>query len=453
MAGLLNSLFGAQKPGGAPIPAADDGDFVDFAGPPDPLPTPLLSDPTITVQSTFPTTTSFAVPYTKWYRVWERTSPSDFVQEAWMIAFLLIMIIVHKWGTRRNRQLAKKWFGFLSPLLEREFALVGFGGIKPPTADHVQSMGLPNAVSSEDLVIPEELFKERNPQLFISYATGRQNIASADVALTLYKRFNPFIHFGELLSSFLLESMPAPVQRLQISLHPFDGQEAQLVPTEDGKQSQDQRAKAASSYDSFVWAIVNKDDMKRLRDERYDVSLTTTKDNSKLPDWATIMTESAEVTDLLLSAELIEVIEKAGEVFEYLIVTDQPIDKPLKLDDAIPKKRLQLSLRVTTSNELDSLAPLISYFLRLPDQLASSAKFRPEVMRKVRQTREDEIRKLQKADQDERAEERSVKRGQDKKDKRESLLKNMSAEEQRKYLEKEREKDLRKSQKRITKKA
>ena len=49
--------------------------------------------------------------------------------------------------------------------------------------------------------------------------------------------------------------------------------------------------------------IVNKMQMRKLRDERYDASLTFTKDNSKLPDWATVMSESAEVTDMMLTKD------------------------------------------------------------------------------------------------------------------------------------------------------
>jgi hypothetical protein len=68
--------------------------------------------------------------------------------------------------------------------------------------------------------------------------------------------------------------------------------------------------------------------MKQLRDDRYDVSITTTKDNSKLPNWATVMSESAEVTDFLLTPELVKAVEQAGDLLEHLIVTDQPIDQP-----------------------------------------------------------------------------------------------------------------------------
>jgi hypothetical protein len=68
--------------------------------------------------------------------------------------------------------------------------------------------------------------------------------------------------------------------------------------------------------------------MKDLREERYDVSITFTKDHAKLPNWATVMSESAEITNALLTDELVDAINKAGDLFDYLIITDQPVEKP-----------------------------------------------------------------------------------------------------------------------------
>ena len=59
-------------------------------------------------------------------------------------------------------------------------------------------------------------------------------------------------------------------------------------------------------------------------------SLTSTKDSSKLPNWATVMSESAEITDFLLTPELVKAVESAGELLEHLIISDQPVDQPLK---------------------------------------------------------------------------------------------------------------------------
>jgi Protein of unknown function (DUF1682) len=125
-----------------------------------------------------------------------------------------------------------------------------------------------------------------------------------------------------------------------------------------------------------------------------------------------------------------------------------------RLNETVPKKRLSLAIRLPSSGtDYVKTIPIFASFLRTPDFLVSNAKFRPEILRKVRQTRETEIQRIKKADEDEKAEERKTQADKDKKEKRDALLKNMSADEQRKYLEKEREKGTRKAQKRRTMRA
>lgn len=162
---------------------------------------------------------------------------------------------------------------------------------------------------------------------YATYATGRQNVAFMDVKLSLVKRFNPIMTLIETAMSFFLDSFTAPEDFIEAVLYPFDGKETQIVPALPG--GTELRSKdSKSSFDGFVWAVVNKDRMKQLRDERYDVSITFTKDNAKLPIWTTVMSESAEVTDTLLTNELASAITKAGDLFDYLIISDQPVNKP-----------------------------------------------------------------------------------------------------------------------------
>ncbi|KAI9767882.1 MAG: hypothetical protein M1840_005375 [Geoglossum simile] len=460
MAGLVNNLFGAKKPVQSTVPSVDDADFVDFAGAPAPLPASVapLAPSVAAVHSAFPATAGSNVPYTKWYRVWERTTPKDFVQEGFILAFLLIVITFHLWGTKTNRKISKRWIASHAPVLQKEFALVGFGGLaQRPSAEDVEASGLASLAAQGDIISPEHLIKEESAQEFFTYASGRQNVASVELRLHLYKRYNPLAIIGESIVSFFFETYSAPVEKTVATLIPFDGREGKLVPVIGGRPGQEtieQRSKASvSGYDNFVWAIVNKDIMKQLRDDRYDISLTVTKDHPKLPNWVTVMSESAEITDLLLTPELIHAVEEAGELLEYLIITDQPLEKPTKLDEAMPRKKLDLSVCIPPATaKVDPTIPIFSHFIRLPDQLASSARFRPEVNRKLRQTREDELRKLRRLDEDEKAEERTAKKDKEKKEKRDVMLRTMSAEEQRKFLEKEREKDLKKSQKKMSRK-
>lgn len=368
------------------------------------------------------------------------------------------------------------------PTLQKEFAVVGFGGVKKaPTVDSVQSEGLLKASASDELVDPVTLLKEKTAQEFTTYATGRQNVAFLDVSIKLLKRYNPVLYFADYFVSIFFDSWPAPDEKVELVAYAFDGKEKDLVPVPAGdKESLDVKTPKGngSSYDGFVWAVVHKNSMRQLRSERYDVSMTFTKDNPKLPVWATVMSESAEITSSLLTPELVKAVEQAGESLEYLIISDQPIDKPTKyesplsspmaenknkltkippprIEETTPKKRLHLSLKLPSSSSTEaynSTLPIFSHFIRLPDQLASSAHFRPEVLRKVRSVREEEIKKLRRADDDEKAEERKIAAEKLKKEERERMLRGMSAEEQRKFLEREREKETKKGMKRSTRK-
>lgn len=129
----------------------------------------------------------------------------------------------------------------------------------------------------------------------------------------------------------------------------------------------------------------------------------------------------------------------------------------IRLDDTNPKKRLSLSLKLPSSfsnrSAYEHTLPIFQAFLRLPDVLVSNAHFRGEVTRKIRATREAEINKIKRVSDKEKADERKVDEEKRKKELRDNKLKGMSADEQRKYLDKEREKGQRKQQKRMSVKA
>jgi hypothetical protein len=205
---------------------------------------------------------------------------------------------------------------------------VGFGGRKPPSLINVQSEGLIKAQAGPDTIIPTELMKENAQNEFVTYASGRQNVAFVDLKLTLIKRYNPLVVLGEYIIGFFFESQPAPEERMECTAYAFDGRENLIVP---GTRGEERKSTHNSTYDGFVWAVVNKDIMKRLRDDRYDLSLTTTKDHPKLPAWATVMSEANEITETLLTPDLIKAVHAAGDdAFEGLIITDQPQDRPNK---------------------------------------------------------------------------------------------------------------------------
>jgi hypothetical protein len=448
MAGLLKNLLGGSQ-AARPTPLADDPDFADFAGAPDPSPASITASiigDAGSAPNALPTSAP-AIPYTKWYRVWERTQPRDFMQEAIIVPLLMIVILINVWGKRANRRRARAWMDAHVDLLQSEFAQVGFGGhARRPDIEDVQASGLAQAVTGEQSLVPEELLKEKSADAYISYASGRQNVAFMDIKISLLKRYNPFARFADWALAFFFDAFPPPEERIEATAYAFDGKEKHLLP--DGPNMPN------SSYEGFVWGIVHKDLMKRLREDRYDLSLTTTKDHPKLPSWLTIMSESAEITEVLLTNDLLKAVEQAGEDLEGLVVTDQPLDQPKTLADLTPKKRVSLSLRYSgESDGFKNTLPLFRYFLRMPDQLVSSQRFRPEALRRARQTREEEVKKIRKVDESEKAEERKLQADKEKRERRDQMLKGMKAEDQRKFLEKEREKDMRRSQKKKTVKA
>ncbi|KAJ5272762.1 hypothetical protein N7478_007887 [Penicillium angulare] len=428
MAGVLKNVFGGQAPG-----AASDDDFADFVEAPNPSPASLVADSTTNAAAN---THGATAPYTAWYRIWERTSPKDFMQEAMILPFILAIVFFHLWGTRKNRRKARDWAKVHVPALQKEFASVGFDGI--PQAEETVTVELSN---------PEKSLKEKSGHEFSTYASGRQNVAFVDVSLKMPKRYNPITYLMEYVFSFFFESWDAPTEKYEALMYAFDGKEKDLVPV----FSKDSPLKVNNStYDGFIWAVVHKSHMQKFRTDRYDASITFSKDHPKLPQWVTVMSESAEITETLLSKELIQAIEQAGNDFEYLIVTDQPIDKPLKIDETIPKKRVQLSVNLSSSSDYSATLPLFNQFLRFGDKLVAAAHFRGEVLRKVRNVRDEEIKKLRRVEEEEKAEDRKIAAEKIKKDERERILRGMTAEEQRKYLDRESQKEQRKNQKRMT---
>ena len=125
-------------------------------------------------------------------------------------------------------------------------------------------------------------------------------------------------------------------------------------------------------------------------------------------------------------------------------------NNPPRLDDLIPRKRVHLSMRL---NPKPASTSLFAAFLRMPDHLVSTAHFRPEALRKVRATRDDEAKKLRKIDDEEKAEERRVQAEKLKKEERDRRLGKMNADEQKKFLQKEKEAEHRKMSKKRTTRA
>ncbi|KAK1777804.1 hypothetical protein QBC45DRAFT_415762 [Copromyces sp. CBS 386.78] len=448
MANVINNLFGGAKPASVIPDKAGDSDFADFAEGADPSPIPIVP---VTTTLAGAQAAKTAVPYTKWYNVHERHSLSEFKTEGFILAAITVVLVLHLFGARLNRSKAKKWIRAHASTLGSEFALVGFSGVPRALSDK-SGDDLTQALADINSQKGDAILKEKSLFEFATYATGRVNVAFVDVKLTLVKRFNPFITLAENVIGFFWDSYAQPTDSVEATLYPFDGKEALTVPAMPGAAELRQSDKK-STFDGFVWAIVHKESMKQVRDERYDVSLTYTKDNNKLPQWLTVMSESAEITDALLTPELIKAAESAGDLLEYLIVSDQPIDKPKTVEETNPRKRIFLKYRLPSDNNYEPLLPIFQYFLRMTDQLVQVAHFRPEVLRKVKSVRDEMIKGIKKASEQEKAEELAAEREKQRKAKRDAELAAMDAKAQKKFLEKEREREAKRATKKMTTRA
>jgi len=341
------------------------------------------------------------------------------------------------------------------PVLENEFALVGYHRAPKDVSASEATQGdslLEAANKLDGKNLADDLLKEQAAYEYQTYASGRANVAFMDAKIILHRRMNPAQMIAEQIVGMFFDSVKPKKERVEAVLYTFDGNEKNFVPPRVPGAEEVEKVKATgnSSYDPFVFAIVSKLEMRKFRDERYDASLTFTKDNAKLPDWTTVMSESAEITETLLTKDLVSAVEKAGDLLEYLIITDQPTDKPATIDETTQKKRIHISLRLPSNGDYSSTLPLFQAFLRLPDHLVSQAHFRPEVMRKVNQVREAEKSKLKKVADKETEEERLRQLEKMKKEERDRKLKGMSAEEQRKFLDREAEKNRKKQEKKMT---
>ena len=113
-----------------------------------------------------------------------------------------------------------------------------------------------------------------------------------------------------------------------------------------------------------------------------------------------------------------------------ILVRTWPASDFCRLDETTPRKRIFLKYRLPSNDSYESFVPIFQQFVRVSDLLAQSAHFRPEVLRKIKAVRDAAIKQIQKAEEEEKAEERNLEREKEKK-----------AEERRKQLalEKKRE--------------
>ncbi|VVT50043.1 uncharacterized protein SAPINGB_P002572 [Magnusiomyces paraingens] len=324
----------------------------------------------------------------------------DWSKEGYIFASIFAFVFLHYFFLRRNQAKVAKWVASHRPVLTKEFYQVG---VSPNPKD--------------PLVAPY------SPTLYSTYATGRVGIDAVKIEFGLKGRHNPItLSLEYLLDLFFGHKVTDDYVNVTI------------VPS----------STSAAPIHPCVFAVINKEDMKEVREENYYLSITKTSDSPKLPNTFVFMSESAELTDNLFSTELSDAIKNSSAFLKFFALADLQKESPKKLEDLVSHPRVILSFRFPkTEAEYTASSVLLQAAIDFVDSAPAKSFVRPEVAKKIKATRDSETRKIVKALDEAKAEEIAKKKAEEKRNQRNAISK-MSPAEQKKYEQRERDKEMRK---------
>ncbi|KIL70039.1 hypothetical protein M378DRAFT_156101 [Amanita muscaria Koide BX008] len=333
--------------------------------------------------------------------------PGLFKAEACLLGVVLFYTVWFYFGASVNKKKANKWLEAHLPIYEQQFSTPSKGGLV-----------------------------EDGHSDFFNFSTGRRNVESLHTIFRLRPRHD-------------LLQWAFQTGRTFVDLHYNPKDEIQL----------DFKLAPGALAHNLVWAVVAKDELRNVKEDRWDLTFTKTTENPALPPSLSVMSEYADVTDHMLKPlgnfSLLNFLKdtKISPYFRSLSVTDQPRQRPL---GPIPAEEREwhviLSLGVPDSS--GDTAAIVSAMFGLVDAL-NKLHIHPEIKSKLKKTREDLDKELKAEAQKEKQEHLSQAVEDKKAAKRkveEERIAKLSAAEQQKILEKERKKTLRKSQAKMVRK-
>ncbi|KAH9482680.1 UPF0674 endoplasmic reticulum membrane protein C2G5.01 [Psilocybe cubensis] len=326
--------------------------------------------------------------------------------EAYLLVGILFYVLFGYLGASVNARKAKNWLAVHLPTYERQFS-------RP------QAKG--------------GLISDGNSDFF-NFSTGRRNVASLHTIFTLRPRHDFFQWVFQLGRTFVdLHYRPVDDVQLDFKLAP------------------------GALADNFVWAVVAKDELLSVKNNRWDLTFLRSGENPTLPPHFVVMTEFADVTENLLKPlgnfSLLSVLQdpKILPFFRSLSITDQPRERPvLPLAPEEREKHVILTLSADSSYAEETI-PLVNSIFQLIDSL-NKISLRPETKSKLKRFREDMDKALKEdAEKEAKEEAQDAKIAAKRKAEQERIAK-LSAADQKKELEKERKRTLRKSQGKVVRK-
>ncbi|KLO06905.1 DUF1682-domain-containing protein [Schizopora paradoxa] len=334
--------------------------------------------------------------------------PSLFKTESFLLAGILFYVLIFFVGKSKNVKRASTWLNAHMALYESQFS-------KPTTS------GLINDGFAD----------------FFNYSTGRRNVLSLHTVFAL-----------------------VPRQDLVTSLYRFFyGQYDFLYKNEDSVELDFTLASNPNSQ-HFVWGIVAKEYLSKVKENRWDLTFTRTTESPLIGDGYCVMSEFADVSENLLKAEGPFNLSKTLNNPEYkqyiksLTITDQPREAPtMPIPSEKRERHLILSLRLPPGSNAAATVPLVKAIFTLVDTLDAKLNLRPETKSKLRKAREELDEKMRKELEAEKKEEIESDKLAAKRKAEEERISKLSAAEQRKALDRDKKRAMRKSQNKVTKKA
>ncbi|CAG8625014.1 12139_t:CDS:2 [Racocetra persica] len=185
-------------------------------------------------------------------------------------------------------------------------------------------------------------------------------------------------------------------------------------------------------YDDFVFGVIKKESASDLRQSRYDLkTFTKQSQHNLLPNVFNVHSESVEITDIVLSNRIIDLLKASSKYLTYLIITDQPRIRPEKL---IEDRQKILTVMHELPDDISMFSDILivtELLLTLIDLIPAQCSFRTETRQKLKKNREEAEKVIQKNLTLERQEEIQQKKADKKRAEAERIAK-LSPEEQRK---------------------
>ncbi|KAF9221986.1 DUF1682-domain-containing protein [Gyrodon lividus] len=342
--------------------------------------------------------------------------PALFKYQAYLLLTLLLYVAFALYGKYANARKANAIYAVLLPRLSHHFSA--------PT-------------SSSGLI-------SDGPTDFFVFSTGRRALASLHSVFSLRPRQDPLqILWQSLWRMYDLRYDPVDELTLDFLLDP----------------------KTAAHSPDFVWALVQKRELSTIRDGRWDLTFTRTTEHTSLPPSLSLMSEFADVSDALLKLPLtpnttLPTLLSSPETLAHLrslSITDQPPERPLTassyVNDKPTNKRLVLNLTLPDVPKANQVLDIVDAAFALVDMLANGKiVLRPETKAKIKKVRENIINEIKQEELKEKKEEAAEDRKAAKRKADEDKFSKLSAAEQKKILDRNHKRAIKKSQGKVVRK-